>query len=486
MKTIASLYEITSELESDSGGIIYLGHHLRLDKNVVLKVDRYSSKESAAASQKREAEMLKNLNHTNIPQIYDFIFEDGIAYTVMDYIEGVSLDKLLKRGERFTSQQIVKWAKQVLEALVYLHSRPPYGILHSDIKPANLMLTPQGDVRLIDFNIALALGEDGAVSVGRSQGYASPEHYGIEYSSNSTYTGSRQTSFSKATTGSKHISYSKATTGSRQISISKATTGSRPQVHAAITNVSDTETDVSGDKMKTVVLDARSDIYGLGATLYHLVTGRKPAKHTTDVIPLIAEDCPPGLCAIINKAMSPDRSLRFQSAEDMLSAFESIHTNDPRAKRHRLLRVVIAVFLAVILSVGALAVFVGIDLDNWHNRVVALAKESEQAHSEGDKSGAVKLALDAVETQCVLYTPPVPAIAQKALADSLEVYKLSEGFKLHHTLSLPSAPLMAQLSPDGKTAAVVYAYETAVVNLETGKIVKKSPWCNQRLPKRAF
>ena len=81
----------------------------------------------------------------------------------MDYIEGESLDKLLKRGVRFSQPQVIKWAKQLLEALSYLHSEihgsPPRGFVHSDIKPANLMLTPSGDICLIDFNIQHPLQE---------------------------------------------------------------------------------------------------------------------------------------------------------------------------------------------------------------------------------------------------------------------------------------------------------------------------------------
>ena len=132
---------------------------------------------------RREVNMLKQLSHTYIPQVYDFITEEDTVYTVMDYIEGKSMAELLREGGWAPSQaEIIGWARQLLDALCYLHGQPPYGILHGDIKPANIMLTPRGDIRLIDFNIALALGEEGAVQVGHSRGYASPEHYGIDYS----------------------------------------------------------------------------------------------------------------------------------------------------------------------------------------------------------------------------------------------------------------------------------------------------------------
>ena len=149
---------------------------LRLDKQVVLKADKRTLK-AGTETLRREVDMLKDLSHTYIPQVYDFVQEDGIVYTVMDFIQGESLDKLLGRKELPSQPQVIRWACQLLEALSYLHERPPHGILHGDIKPANIMLRPNGDVCLIDFNIALALGEDGAVKVGFSRGYASPEHY---------------------------------------------------------------------------------------------------------------------------------------------------------------------------------------------------------------------------------------------------------------------------------------------------------------------
>ncbi|MDE7045491.1 MAG: protein kinase, partial [Acetatifactor sp.] len=177
---IAGMYEIDRQIGAGGGGVVYLGHHLRLDKQVVLKADKRRLS-TATEALRREVDMLKGLSHTYIPQVYDFVQEDGVVYTVMDYIDGESLDKMLGRGQLPTQPQVVKWACQLLEALSYLHGMPPHGILHGDIKPANIMLRMNGNICLIDYNIALALGEDGAVKVGFSRGYASPEHYGADY-----------------------------------------------------------------------------------------------------------------------------------------------------------------------------------------------------------------------------------------------------------------------------------------------------------------
>ena len=183
---VAGIYEIQRQIGAGGGGVVYLGRHLRLDKPVVLKADKrnLNTKEEVL---RREVDMLKGLSHTYIPQVYDFVQEDGVVYTVMDYIEGESMDRILKRGAVPGQPQVIQWAVQLLEALCYLHSQPPHGILHGDIKPANIMLRPDGDICLIDYNIALALGEDGAVRAGFSRGYASPEHYGIEYAGDALY-----------------------------------------------------------------------------------------------------------------------------------------------------------------------------------------------------------------------------------------------------------------------------------------------------------
>ena len=175
IKIIASTYELMEEIGSGGGGRVYLANHKRLNKKVILKADKrkISTREDLL---RREVDVLKNLSNSYIPQVYDFFVEDGVVYTVMEYIDGESLDKPLKRGERFQQATVIKWAIQLLSALEYLHEpvhgSPPRGYVHSDIKPANLMLRPNGDISLIDFNIALALGEEHVV--GGSVGYASP------------------------------------------------------------------------------------------------------------------------------------------------------------------------------------------------------------------------------------------------------------------------------------------------------------------------
>ena len=421
---IAGLYELEEQIGAGGAGIVYLGKHLRLGKTVVLKADKRTLRAKPEVL-RREVDALKNLSHTYIPQVYDFIAEGDTVYTVMDYIEGESLDRPLKRGERFSQPQIIEWACELLEALCYLHSRPPYGILHSDIKPANIMVTPQGDIRLIDFNIALALGESGSVRVGFSRGYASPEHYGLDYTIHPT-----------GNTTSRNLASE---------SLSSSGTG----------------------QGKGVLLDVRSDIYSVGATLYHLLTGVRPPQNAEEVPAITEKGVSPAVSAIIQKAMRPNPDERYQTAAEMLAAFENLRRNDPRVRRRRAaVACTVAALVTLFLAGGALA-FAGqrgvAELDS--ERV--LTEQAANALRAGDKVSAVRLSARTQTLERGIFDPPNLSEGQKVLTDALGVYDLESGFDDYRTLDLPSAPLKVSLSPEGSRLAVIYAWEMAVYDLDT-------------------
>lgn len=444
---IAATYEIMEKIGSGGGGVVYLGRHLRLEKLVVLKADKRTLSAKPEVL-RREVDALKDLSHTYIPQVYDFVEQDGVVYTVMDFIEGESLDKPLKRRQRFPQAQVIGWACQLLEALCYLHSRPPHGILHGDIKPANIMLTPQGDIRLIDFNIALALGEEGAVQVGFSRGYASPEHYGVDYSAVSATQGVSEDAATCLDPGATELDSS------------------------------------SGSKIgnRTVYLDVRSDIYSLGASLYHLLTGRRPEQDAKAVRSITSEDgVSPAVAAIIQKAMVPAPEERYQTAAEMLYDFEHLYENDPRMKRHHRRAVLAASILAVMFLVGGLSTFAGLQQKEriqeqgrlaaeQMEQALAAVTDSENAYRRGDKPTAVRRAAEALKTDS-----PYNAQAQRALTDALGVYDLSDGYSAYRTLELPSEPLKLVMSPGGNRLAAVYAFQIVVFDMETGEQLAKLP-----------
>ena len=307
-EVIAGTYQIIKKIGSGGGGNVFLAYHLRLDKKVVLKADKRQLS-TRPELLRVEVDVLKHLSHQYIPQVYDFFVENDTVYTAMAYIEGESFDKALKRGERFSQSQVIKWGIQLLEALSYLHSpihgEPPHGYTHSDIKPANLMLTPLGDICLIDFNISLALGED--TIIGRSEGYASPEHYGLDFSNDDGDTGTERVSGTEHSRGRTSVFQRVASSFS-----GRGTSGSSGEANAY--------RGTTGSSYRLVRPDVRSDIYSTGATLYHLLSGKRPAAHAKKVVPLSEKEFSPQLVRIIRKAMEPNPNRRYQTADEMLEA----------------------------------------------------------------------------------------------------------------------------------------------------------------------
>ncbi len=543
-KIIAGMYELGEKIGAGGGGVVYLGRHIRLDKPIVLKADKRAI-DTDEEKLRREVDMLKGLRHTYIPQVYDYVQEDGVVYTVMDYIEGESLDKILAKKQRPTQKEIIRWSCQLLQALKHLHTHPPHGILHGDIKPANIMLRPSGEICLIDFNIALALGTDGAVKVGFSRGYASPEHYGVSYISNNraAAVGKRI----KDKTIGPSITVGKAIEENSSLKIVKKDELADADKAEAL--LADDKTDVLFDEDKTellaagrnsfdedktellqedkteilqedgteilkqnsselfvedqsaksvmqnqtaksrnitnrsvitgsttneqntIRLDVRSDIYSLGATLYHLLSGHRPAQEAINVIPLGSDVCSPAVSAIIQKAMAPDANMRYQTAEEMLQAFMQLYKQDKRAIRHKRRAIGSAAAIASLFLFGGACTFVGLKQMEQKQQSFTYAEYSANALAEGNVSGAVELALQAIPRGESILNAPITAQAQKALTDALGVYDLSEGFKNLDKMQLPSTPFKIETSPNGEYLAALYAYEAVIVRMEDQKII---------------
>ena len=173
-------YRIDALLGEGGMGAVYRASDQRLRQFVAIKENRMASPASARQFES-EALMMARLRHPNLPRVGDhFITPDGAQYLVMDYIEGEDLGQILERTGALDEARALAWIDQVCDALVYLHSQNP-PIIHRDIKPGNIKITPQGQVFLVDFGIA-KIGEarertrTGALGV--TTGYSPPEQHG--------------------------------------------------------------------------------------------------------------------------------------------------------------------------------------------------------------------------------------------------------------------------------------------------------------------
>jgi serine/threonine protein kinase len=152
---------------------------------VVLRPERKSDRLLPDAQRQflREAKILANLSHPNLPRVTDYFLEKTNGqYLVMDFVEGQDLQQMLEdRGGPFSEGQAAEWASQISDALAYLHSQSP-PIIHRDIKPANIRITPAGKAVLVDFGIAKVFDPQVKTTVGAravSPGYSPVEQYGI-------------------------------------------------------------------------------------------------------------------------------------------------------------------------------------------------------------------------------------------------------------------------------------------------------------------
>ena len=291
---VDDVYQVIEEIGSGGMGVVYLAYHLRLEKYVVLKQIKNPSVSTAML--RNEVDILKSLHHPYLPQVYDFIEFEGDIYTVIDYIDGYDLNCYIDNGWQFTESQLIKWLRQLCEVLSYLHTHYP-PVLHTDIKPGNIIITTGGDICLIDFGISVYNTD---VIKGLSENYSSPEQYGNFY----------------------YLQYGEGT---------------------------------------YLQLDERTDIYSLGATFYHIMTGVRPDVRNTGQLPLSAYSLPysDALIAIVDCAMQRDINRRFCNAKTMLRAIDDIRKQDVRYKKYLLIQAASSVIAALLVISGVLMISSG-------------------------------------------------------------------------------------------------------------------------------
>jgi Tol biopolymer transport system component len=169
-------YQIEKQLGKGGMGAVYMATDTAVDRKVAVKANLNLSPEGQRQFT-REARMLAALRHPNLPLVSDHFVIDDVQYLVMDYVPGDDLLSLLRSHGAQPYKLIADWAKQIGDALTYLHSQDP-PIIHRDIKPANLKITPEGLIILVDFGIAKAnVGDTTVGARGYTPGYAPPEQY---------------------------------------------------------------------------------------------------------------------------------------------------------------------------------------------------------------------------------------------------------------------------------------------------------------------
>jgi eukaryotic-like serine/threonine-protein kinase len=279
--SIAAHYRIVSLIGAGGMGEVYLADDIRLGRRVAIKILPESIGRDADAKRRmlREARAVAALDHPNVCTIYEVGDLDARPYIVMQYIEGETLfDRL--RDSRLTLTECLEIGTGIAAALDEAHS---HGVIHRDIKPMNIMLTPRGQVKVLDFGLA---------------------------------------KFSDATEGPTEIL--KSHTG--------IVTGTAPYM--------------SPEQLRAAPLDARSDIFSLGVVLYEMATGRRPFDRESTVATItailfeepepITDDGFAPLAPIVRQAIAKEPARRFATSRLLLEALETVRARTRRpVKRQR-------------------------------------------------------------------------------------------------------------------------------------------------------
>ena len=302
-------YSLVSALGSGGMGEVYLAHDTRLGRHVALKFLPASLRKDAERLRRfqHEARAASTLNHPNVATIYEIGEAEGVTFIAMEYIEGVTLDKKISAGP-VAASEIVDISIQIADALDDAHGR---GVVHRDIKSANIMITPRGQVKVLDFGLAKA---SAAVD--------------------------------------------------QQLSDVPTAVKTMPGL------VMGTVQYMSPEQALGKSLDARSDIWSVGVVLYELATGKKPfsgatANETIDnirhsqpeAIARFNYDIPAELERIVRKCLEKNPENRYQSARELMIDLKSLRrslepgstvTVKPRAGKSNLQIGMIAAVAAVV------------------------------------------------------------------------------------------------------------------------------------------
>jgi serine/threonine-protein kinase len=268
-------YELLERLGLGSMGTVYKARQLSMNRMVAIKIlhPRLAAKQDLLTRLDREAHLAAKLSHNNIVQAIDVGVAGSLHYFVMEYIEGTTIKHELESGKVYGEREALEIGLQMAQALQHAHRR---GLIHRDVKPANIILTPERVAKLADLGMA------------------------------------------------------RETTDEERARAEKGMTIGTPFY-------------ISPEQIQPLdEIDGRADIYSLGATLYHMVTGQPPYPGTkVDVVlraHLEQELTPPdhlntalssGLGEVVEFMMAKDRNQRYPSADDLILDLECLLKGKP-------------------------------------------------------------------------------------------------------------------------------------------------------------
>ena len=172
-------YRIIRLLGSGGCGQVYLAENVNLRGYFAIK--EIPVDEDTRTQVEREVELLKRLKHHALPRVFDVIRENGAIYIIEDYIEGDTAEKAIAARGAIPEPTAIRWGVDICDIMSYLHGQQPEPVIYRDLKPANIIISEDGAIRLIDFGSARKYksGQDSDTVYIGTRGYAAPEQYGF-------------------------------------------------------------------------------------------------------------------------------------------------------------------------------------------------------------------------------------------------------------------------------------------------------------------
>jgi serine/threonine protein kinase/Flp pilus assembly protein TadD len=326
-------YRVLEEIGAGGMGVVYRAYDERLDRDVALKVlpAGILTDESARKRFRKEALALAKLNHTNIAAVYDFDSQDGVDFLAMEFIPGTTLSQTLLAGA-VPEKELARLGVQLAEGLAAAHAQ---GVVHRDLKPGNLRITPDGQLKILDFGLARMARPESEADVTES------------------------------------------------VTDTHAAAGTLPYM--------------APEQLQGEATDARSDIYAAGVVLYEMATGRRPfpeklsTKLVNDILHTpppapgrLKPDISPKLEEVILKCLEKEPENRYQSAKELavdvrrLSAPSTMTQPIAAQGPRRGMRTALAAGASLLVLAVLL---VGLNVGGWRTRLLRLSEPAARIES---------------------------------------------------------------------------------------------------------